>query len=162
MNKAPSNTNDIYPEGINFDTNQPNHLANLIGFKQQKGIKGAHNLNAFNQAVAQYNLKIVRKDKHPTIHGIYEIEYQVPKKNKLGQYTGDYRTPTKPLVKTVYDPNIISDAKILEWGQQAAAKGIDQAIANGKREFSETVNGIKFRVYIDDNTKEVKNFFPEM
>ena len=73
-----------------------------------------------------------------------------------------YKSPTKPLVKTVYDPNIISDAKILEWGQQAAAKGLDQAIANGKREFSETVNGIKFRVYIDDNTKEVKNFFPEM
>ena len=71
-----------------------------------------------------------------------------------------YKSPIKPLVKTVYDPSIISDDKILEWGQQAVAQGIENAIANGKREFTEKVNGVSFRVYIDEKTKQVTNFFP--
>ena len=161
MNKAPSNTNDIYPEGINFDTNQANHLANLDGFKQQKGVAGAHNLDAFNQAVNQYKLKIVRKDKHPTIKGIYEIEYQVPKKDKLGQYTGDYRTPKNPLIKTVYDPKVISDEKILEWGQQAAAQGYENAMTQQLGIYDETVNGLDFRIYLDLNTGKIRNVHPQ-
>ena len=161
VNKIPSNTNNIYPEGINFDTNQPNHLANLDGFKQQKGVAGAHNLDAFNQAVNQYKLKIVRKDKHPTIEGIYEIEYQVPKKNKQGQYTGDYRTPKNPLIKTVYDPKVISDVKILEWGQQAAAQGYKNAITQQLGIYDETVNGLDFRIYLDLNTGKIRNVHPQ-
>ena len=60
----------------------------------------------------------------------------------------------------MYDPSIISNDKIIEWGQQAADKGIDNAIANEQREFTETDNGIDFRVYIDPKTKTVTNFFP--
>ena len=84
--------------------------------------------------------------------------YEIPLKNKKLEYTGDYKVIKEP--KTVYDPSIISNDKILEWGQQAADKGIDNAIANGKREFTETANGIDFRVYIDPKTKAITNFFP--
>ena len=159
---TPAATNDIeYPEGIHLDTNFKNHTINIDGFTQQKGVKGAHNLDIFNQAVSQYKLKIIRKDKHPTIDGIYEIEYQVPKKNKLQEYTGEYRTPKKPLVKTVYDPDIISNDKILEWGQQAAARGYKNAISKQLSGYNETVNGLEFRIYLDLDTGKVKNVHPK-
>ena len=154
---------NVYPEGIHLDTNLENHIINIDGFTQQKGVKGAHNLDIFNQAVSQYKLKIVRKDKHPTIEGIYEIEYQVPKKNKLQEYTGDYRTPKKPLVKTVYDPDIISNDKILEWGQQAAAQGYENAMSRQLSGYNETVNGLEFRIYLDLDTDigKIKNVHPK-
>ena len=50
--------------------------------------------------------------------------------------------------------------KIIEWGQQAADRGLDRAIANNDRRIEVTVNELTFRVYIDLNTKTVINFFP--
>ena len=151
-----------YSEGINFQTDQPDHLTTVLNFTQKKGVKGAHTTEAFERAAQQYNLNIVRKDPHPTVDGIYEIEYQVPKVNQQGEYIGGYKTPKNPLIKTVYDPNVISHNKILEWGQQAANQGIDEAIAKGRSNFATTVNGIRFRVFIDLDTKEVTNFYPEL
>lgn len=147
-----------YFEGISFQTDQPEHLTTVLQFTQKKGVKGAHTINSFNQAVKDYNLRIVSNTEHPTVRGVYEIVYEIPLKNKKLEYTDDYKIVKEP--KTVYDSSIISDTKILEWGQQAADKGIDNAIASGKREFTETANKIDFRVYIDPKTKTVTNFFP--
>ena len=64
--------------------------------------------------------------------------------------------------KTVYDPNIISSDKILEWGQQAADKGLNDAIAaNNTEQFTQEAGGITFRAYVDLDTKEVTNVHPD-
>ena len=147
-----------YSGGINFQVDQPKHLTTVLNFTQKKGIKGAHTKDSFEQAVADYNLRIVNKTEHSTVKGVYEIVYEIPLKNKKLEYTGDYKIIKEP--KTIYDPVIISNDKILQLGQQAADKGIDNAIANGKREFTETANGINFRVYIKPKTKTIINFFP--
>ena len=41
-------------------------------------------------------------------------------------------------------------------------KGLDDAIVNNQSIFTSTVNGLDFRVYVDLNTKKVRNFHPEM
>jgi len=64
------------------------------------------------------------------------------------------------LEKTIYDPKIFSDEKILQSGQQAAANGYKDAIASGSRAFMATAGGVKFQVYLDQKTGTVTNFFP--
>ena len=148
-----------YSEGINFKTDQPEHLTAIDKFTQKNGVGGAHTIESFNQAVKDYNLRIVSKTEHPTVKGIYQIEYEIPLKNKKLEYTGDYKS-VEP--KTVYDPNIISDEKILEWGQQAANNGLENAIINNRSAFNSTVNGVEFRVYVDLKTKTIRNFHPKL
>lgn len=99
-----------YSGGINFQTDQPEHLTTVLKFTQKKGVKGAHTTDSFNQAVKDYNLKIVSKTEHPTVTGVYEIVYETPLKNKKSEYTDDYKIVKEP--KTVYDPSIISDNQI--------------------------------------------------
>ena len=154
-----SNTNDYqYSEGINFKLDLPKHLTTVDDFTQKKGVTGAHTSYSFNRAVKEYNLRITSKVEHPTVKGVYEIRYEIPLKNKQLEYTGDYKEIKEP--KTVYDPSIIPDDKIMEWGQQAADQGLDRAIANNDRRIEVTVNDLTFRVYVDLNTKTVINFFP--
>ena len=50
---------------------------------------------------------------------------------------------------------------ILEWGQKAAAKGYYKRVNQGKNQYSEYFNGIKFRVYVDTNTGAITNVHPE-
>ena len=154
-----SNTNDYqYSEGINFKLDLPKHLTTVDDFTQKKGVARAHTSYSFERAVKEYNLRITSKVEHPTVKGVYEIRYEIPLKNKQLEYTGDYKEIKEP--KTVYDPSIIPDDKIMEWGQQAADRGLDRAIANNDRRIEVTVNDLTFRVYVDLNTKTVINFFP--
>ena len=85
------------------------------------------------------------------------IRYQVPAKDRAGNIVG-YRAEV--LEKTVYDPKVYSDKKILELGQQAAKDGYQAAMAAGKREYMAMADGMKFQVYLDRNTGTVTNFFP--
>ena len=152
-----SNTNDYqYSEGINFKLDLPEHLTTVDDFTQKKGVTRAHTLGSFDRAVKEYYLRITSKVEHPTVKGVYEIRYEIPLKNKQLEYTGDYKEIKEP--KTVYDPSIISDDKIIEWGQQAADRGLNRAIANNDRRIEVTVKELTFRVYIDLNTKTVINF----
>lgn len=154
-----SNTNDYqYSEGINFQLDLPKHLTTVDDFTQKKGVTGAHTLGSFDRAVKEYNLRITSKVEHSTVKGVYEIRYEIPLKNKQLEYTGDYKEIKEP--KTVYDPSIIANDKIMEWGQQAADRGLDRAIANNDRRIEVTVNNLTFRVYVDLNTKTIINFFP--
>lgn len=67
-----------------------------------------------------------------------------------------------PYPKTVYDPNVISDEEILELSKKAALRGYDDAVRNGNTQFSETVKGIKFRIYINKTTGDITNVLPEI
>ena len=144
-----------YPEGTYNNTNLPNHLRNFEGINRS-GVRGTHRLDIFNQVVKDEGLEIISKIEHPDIKGIYNIQYKVPKQDG----SGDFRA--KPQKKTVYDPAIHSDDKILELGQRAAAQGMEKAIAEGNRQFIENVEGIDFLVSINLNTREITNTHPIM
>ena len=78
--------------------------------------------------------------------GITHIEYQMPAKNSAGNIVG-YKKEI--FEKTVYDPKIFTDEKMLDLGQQAAAKGYSAAVASGAREYTTTSGGVKFQVFLD-------------
>ncbi|MQL49177.1 hypothetical protein GEA64_14925 [Photorhabdus khanii] len=126
-------------------------------FTQKDGITGAHNANAFYRAVTQHHVKIFSET--PTnIQGITEIKYQVPTKDRAGNLTGEFKPAIK--TKTVYDPKIFTDQKILELGQQASVKGYKDAMASGSGQATAVVDGISFRIYVDKTTGRVRNFHP--
>jgi hypothetical protein len=154
---TPITANNInYHEGIRYKENLPKHLRDFDGIGKN-GINGTHNLDVFEQVVTEKNIKVVSKNEHPNVKGIYDIKYQVPKVNKRLKPTGEYK---KPREKTVYDPSIHSDDKILQLGKQASTNGYENAVFNNRRIYEETVQGIRFRIYLDLTTKEVTNFHP--
>ncbi|OPE31371.1 hypothetical protein B8B65_19825 [Pseudomonas aeruginosa] len=55
----------------------------------------------------------------------------------------------------------MSDQKVLDLGQQAAASGYVKAVASGDRYYDSTAGGITFRVYLDERTGAVLNFHPK-
>lgn len=146
-----------YPSGIGFKINQPEHLAQLDGFSQKKGISGAHNASEFYAAAKQYNVKIISETPTET-KGITHVIYQIPLYDRAGNITG-YKAAELP--KTIYDPKIFTDEKILQLGQQAAASGYKNAISKGEQSYDATAGGVTFRVYIDQKTGIVSNFHPK-
>ena len=142
-----------YPEGTNIRGDLPKHLRDFDGINRS-GVRGTHNLDVFNQVVRDEGLQIINKVEHPDAKGIYEIEYLIPKQDGSGEFRAKSKT------KTVYDPAIHSDARIVEWGQRAAAKGIEKAIADGENQFVENIEGIDFLVYLDLETKKITNVHP--
>ncbi|OSN03702.1 hypothetical protein AU512_16585 [Lonsdalea iberica] len=89
--------------------------------------------------------------------GITHVKYQIPAKDRAGNIVG-YKNEI--LEKTIYDPKVLSDEKILQLGQQAAASGYKNAITSGGREYTATAGGVKFQVYLDQKNGTVTNFFP--
>lgn len=63
---------------------------------------------------------------------------------------GIYKKVKAP--KTVYDPSVISDEKMIQWGKEAMENGKSVIIG-------ECSNGLKFIGYLDDHGT-VKNFYP--
>ncbi len=146
-----------YPDGISFKINQPAHLSTLDGYSQKKGITGAHNAEEFYAAAKKYNVKIVSKTYTET-KGITQVTYQIPSYDRAGNVTG-YKAAELP--KTIYDPNVFTDSKMLELGQQAAASGYEAAMKQGLQAYDAHAGGVSFRVYIDKATGMVNNFHPQ-
>jgi len=112
---------------MSFNPNIKNHLSGFDGLTQKSGISGTHNLDAFSQAASSNGIKILGET--PTsVKGIANIEYQIPAYDRAGNVIG-YKA--KEFTKTVYDPKIFSDQKILDLGQQAAASGYKDALSKG-------------------------------
>ncbi|WP_308462474.1 CdiA family toxin C-terminal domain-containing protein [Clostridium weizhouense] len=128
-------------------------------WKKGKGIVGGHNLdhfeNAFKSNGWDLNEYIISKQPHPTVDGIYQIEYKLPAKDAAQNYVeGQYKKVATP--KTVYDPSKISDSQIIEWGKEAMENGV----TNGRVRVGVASNGLKFTGYIDEVTGEITNFHP--
>ncbi|WP_240522888.1 MULTISPECIES: CdiA family toxin C-terminal domain-containing protein, partial [Bacillus] len=89
------------------------------------------------------------------LEGIYEIEYKIPRKDMAGNIAEpvSYKNIKEP--KTIYDPAMISDDKIYQWGKEAMQKGT----INGRLVEGTASNGLKFRGYLND-AGEITNFFP--
>ncbi|EIE4864856.1 EndoU domain-containing protein [Listeria monocytogenes] len=142
-----------------FGENVRNHLKNVEKVNIKKGVIGGHNINEFNNALKKQGVDIeeliLSKKPHPTIEGIYEIEYRIPKKNIAGNIVEPISYKKIDTPKTVYDPSVFSETEIYNLGVEAMQSGkiID------KRVEGIASNGLKFIGYLD-NTGKVKNFFP--
>ncbi|MDE1483440.1 hemagglutinin repeat-containing protein [Xenorhabdus bovienii] len=148
-------TKNTYPDGINFNVNQKHHLTDFDGISK-KGVSGTHNADVFKRTVSEQGINVV-SETPGSVKGITQIEYQIPSKDRAGNITG---LKAQIFTKTVYDPKIFSDQKMLELGQQAVSKGYEKAISQGVREYESTAGGVKFQVYLDKETGRVTNFFP--
>lgn len=157
VGKGISSTAVEYKEG--FDS----HLVNGTLGKGSKGIVGGHNLNEFKNVLTDAGFDVddcfINMKEHPTIKGIYEVEYRIPAKKygmtgELEIVPSQYKTIKYP--KTVYDPSIISDFEIIEWGKEAMESGTIQ----GRNIYGYSLNGIRFEGYIDETTGKITNFYP--
>ena len=146
-----------------YSVDYDEHLIKGTLGKGSKGVVGGHNLNEFKKILtdAGFNVDdcIVSIKKHPKIEGIYEIEYRIPAKRygengTLEVIPNQYKTIKYP--KTVYDPSVITDSQMLEWGKEAMEAGTIQ----GRNIFGYSSNGIRFEGYVDQVTGEITNFYP--
>lgn len=149
------------PSGIRLQNDYKAHVSQRdFSVPQKRGIGGAHNLNEFNKYKSQIN--VVRTTPHPTVKGVYKIEYQMPALDKTGKATGLWRKEIYP--KTVYDPAVISNEQMMGLGRQAFAEAVSagRVKAGVTREWEGVApNGIKFHGYVDVKTGAARSFFPE-
>ncbi|KOS28710.1 hypothetical protein ADK18_10765 [Bacillus anthracis] len=138
--------------------NAKNHVKNVENISTKKGVSGGHNMDEFYNALKNQDVDvedlIISKKSHSSIEGIYEIEYKIPRKDMAGNIAEpvSYKNIKEP--KTIYDPAMISDDKIYQWGKEAMQKGT----INGRLVEGTASNGLKFRGYLND-TGEITNFF---
>lgn len=90
--------------------------------------------------------------------GVSTVRYQIPKFDGVGNVVG---FKDKVFPKTVYDPKIFTDQKILDLGQQAAASGCKEALSKGLSRYDSIAGNVTFRVYLDKATGTVTNFHPK-
>ena len=98
------------------------------GVPRSKGIGGAHNAESFEQAVRDVGARVVSRTPDPDVAGVTHVRYQIPSLDRAGQPTGGFKASSEQ--KTIYDPSIIPDERMMEWGREAAAQAQQ---ANGGR-----------------------------
>ncbi|MGI9055899.1 MAG: CdiA family toxin C-terminal domain-containing protein, partial [Pyrinomonadaceae bacterium] len=162
------------PSGTRFRSDYEDHIKyrEFSKASQKTGINGAHDINEFEKyaikagaAQTKDGINIVSKTPHSTVKGIYKIEYQMPKLDTKGQPTGLWRNKkgTDPFVKTVYDPKIISDKQMTQWGREAFADAVKKGFTGISSNRWEGIasNGLLFEGRIDkQGTNAVRTFYP--
>ena len=148
-------------ETVKFADDLADHIKlRDLSVPRKRGIGGAHNSDEFTKAIADMGAKIKNKTPHPNVDGVSIVEYQMPKLDKTGAATGEFKD--KIFTKTIYDPKKISDEKMIKMGREAAENARKTSI-DGKlaREWTGVTNdGVTMRGYTDGNGK-VKSFFVE-
>ncbi|MBC2239256.1 T7SS effector LXG polymorphic toxin [Listeria booriae] len=131
------------------------HLKNTDpSVPRKRGIGGAHNSVEFYKN----DVQIVSKT-NSKVSGVVVVEYKMPKLNMDGTPTGEYGN--KVFVKTIYDPQFISDKTYVNRGIEAA----NNAMLKSKdgtmpREWiGIDSKGVTWRGYYQDG--EITSFFPE-
>jgi hypothetical protein len=153
---------------LKFKEGYDKHLIEVedIVRKKNKGVVGGHNFDNFKQAFKENGWDIdeciIGIKEHPSVSGIYEVEYRLPALNNKGEIIPQqYKNIPNP--KTVFDPSKISNEDMLEWGKQAMEEGMKNGrIINGREIDGYAKNGLKFKRYIDGETGEITNFFPTL
>lgn len=145
-------------------TNYFRQLFNFSGI-ERNGIKGAYDRDNFLEALAKNGGRAISESSINT-DGITHIRYEIPifdgRNANINSGKGNiigYREVKE--AKTVYNPTKYSDEKMLNMAQQAAAKGYrDNYIKLGLREYTESINNISFRIYVDRITGAIQNVHP--
>lgn len=140
-------------DGISYRINLPEHIAKFEKFNKTT-VSGAHNKVEFEALQKTKDIKIL-STKETSTKGVYEIEYQIPAYHpqKPGVISGYKRSE----IKTVYDPKIYSDTKIIEMSQKASAIGFKDAVnayqksGGTARQYTTEYGGLKFRSYLEKN-----------
>ena len=122
---------------------------------------------AVNPTLTKDSIKVISKTPHPTIKGVYKIEYQMPTLDVRLQPTGAWRNKkgTDLFVKTVYDPAVIPKEQMAQWGREAFADAMQKNPAlsgtkNIKWEGTAS-NGLRFEGYADTKGSDaVRTFYP--
>lgn len=143
---------------------------------KRHGVSGGHNYDEFKKYFDnsdQYKLDEVKKDEHPDVKGVYDIEYRlkVEIKDYRGQGTGEFKFVPKedkpPHKKTVYDPALISSDEIVRLGNEAMEEGIESSrVKQLKGQTNKQMirgvssNGLKFEGFKNTDTGEIENFYP--
>lgn len=170
----PENTNDRSKDeseetkesnkNITFKPGYDKHLVEVVEIvrRKGKGVVGGHNLHNFEKAFKEKGWDLeectISTRKHPSIEGVYEIEYGFPKLDMKGELIpGELKNVSHP--KTVYDPNVISDEQIIKWGEEAMKNG--EVVGEGREITGVASNGLQFRGFIDESG-EISNFFPTL
>ena len=139
-----------------IESNCHDHLIYGDGIKTgQGGVSGAHNKSYFQKTITDKYEPIFKKEglkfnindciestrAHPSITGVEEVKYKLPAMNQNNTVNqGVYKKIKAP--KTVYDPSIISDNQMLQWGKEAMQNGIDNGTIVGIKVFGESSNGL--------------------
>ena len=162
------------PSGTRFRDDYEAHIKGRDFGKvsQRDGVSGAHNMKeleqydiAVNPTMTKESINIISKTPHPTVKGIYKIEYKMPTLNGAQKPTGGwrFRKGTDPFVKTVYDPAVISDKQMAQWGREAFADAVqkNQIDLKNRSWNGEASNGVKFGGHLDTQNNSVRTFFVE-
>lgn len=124
------------------------------------GIKGAHHKDNFLKEIDNVGAQIIDSTPNSQIDGVEQITYKMPKKDKQGKPTGDFKAKTYK--KTVYDPSKISTDTYIKWGLEAANN--TAKLSPSKKlghEWTGTDNqGFKWHGYCNDNG-EITSFYPD-
>ena len=116
-NTESSNSQTEVGEKNNFkiSENARDHLKNVQKITTKRGVSGGHNrdelLKAFTDLGVNPNEIIISENPHPTIEGVYDVRYQLPKKDKTGNVAKPVTFKNDYEPKTVYDPTVWSDRK---------------------------------------------------
>ena len=124
------------------------------------GIKGAHHKDNFLKEADRIGAKTTDTTPSKQIDGVETITYKMPKKDKYGNPTGDYKVKT--FTKTVYDPSKIDTDTYIKWGLQAANNAAHSS-SSGKlgHEWTGTDDqGVKWHGYCN-SAGEITSFYPE-
>lgn len=162
------------PSGTRFRDDYESHIKEREFTKasQKGGVNGAHNLDELEKYAVKVgeiqtkeSINIISKTPHPTVKGIYKVEYQMPKLDTRGQPAGLWRNKsgTKLFEKTVYDSKIISDSQMAQWGREAFADAVQTNNINltSRRWEGTAANGLKFEGYVDSQNSAVRTFYPK-
>ena len=157
------------PSGDSLGEGYDTHLTEGTIDSKQRGVIGGHKRSAFEGALREAGFSVeecvIRVTEHPEIKGVYEIEYRIPKKGygatgKLEVIPGQYKKIDYP--KTVYDPAMISDEQMRQWGIEAMEEGILAGRIKDRKIEGYAKNGLKFVGYIGLSDEKITNFFPTL
>lgn len=127
------------------------HLTKFDGITSKGEVSGTHNMAVFDSLQKTKGVIIVSKTPTST-PGIYEVIYKVPAYHPQNQTLITHYK--QPKTKTVYDPSVFSDSKILEMAQIAANNGYANGVqafiqSSGKiYQYEEKYNGVTFISYL--------------
>lgn len=130
------------PPGLAFRKDLPKHLAGPDGFKGNK-LHGTHNLENAKSALEEKGINYSLEQ--TSTPGISELKYRAV--NKYGEY--------ESYSKTVYDPKVYSDARMVEMAQSVGERAFNLHGQDPSQNiFDLSENGVNFRAYInlDPNT----------
>ncbi|MEG2378077.1 MAG: CdiA family toxin C-terminal domain-containing protein, partial [Clostridia bacterium] len=138
-----------------YDSSTARHVISGDGITKN-GVSGAHNGDNFKKAIRNYGVAPIQGPdsvtNHPTIKGIYNQKYLIPRNDGMGMRAKIFK-------KTLYDPRIISNKKMMRWSNEALSRAQIEMGSNGSYTIAgKAENGLKFNGFIRDG--RITSFYP--